>query len=226
MIKAQEQAAGMAPEVPGKDPVTIRNEREPETAQRNTDLFVDLASTERYALNAGDTPATPSRVFVEADPMAVVDRIDPDAFFEAAYEPLLARMIAHVVEIEGPVRDSVLARRIARAHGWQRTGSRIQERVDALTVKTHRAAREDVGTFYWPSTRDSGAPVPFRRAAEESDRAVEEICMPELVALAREVIAGGKRGEEAVVAMARELGMRRMGAASRGRFERAVKLAE
>lgn len=50
--------------------------------------------------------------------------------------------------------------------------------------------------------------------------------MPELVALAREVIAGGKHGEEAVVAMARELGMRRMGAASRGRFERAVKLAE
>lgn len=161
MVKAQEQAAGMAPEVPGKDPVTIRNEREPETAQRNTDLFVDLASTERYARNAGDTPATPSRVFVEADPMAVVDRIDPDAFFEAAYEPLLARMIAHVIEIEGPVRDSVLARRIARAHGWQRTGSRIQERVDALAVKTHRATREDVGTFYWPSTRDSGASVPF-----------------------------------------------------------------
>jgi hypothetical protein len=50
--------------------------------------------------------------------------------------------------------------------------------------------------------------------------------MPELVALAREVAAGGRRGEEAVVAMVRELGMRRLGAASRGRVERAVRLAD
>jgi hypothetical protein len=50
--------------------------------------------------------------------------------------------------------------------------------------------------------------------------------MPELVVLAREVVAGGRRGEDAVAAMARELGMGRLGAASRGRVERAMELAD
>lgn len=225
IAKAREQAAaGAPPELSGKDgaPVSARNEGEPETARWNPDLIADLAPTGTYAGSAGDTEASPSSVFVEADPASVVEGVRPEAFFETAYESVLARMIAHVVEIEGPVRDSVLARRIARAHGWQRTGSRIQERVDALAAKSHRATQEDVGTFYWSDGCDPEAPVPFRRSVDDSARVVDEICMPELVALAREVLAQGKRGEEAVVAMARELGMRRMGAASRGRVERAV----
>jgi hypothetical protein len=161
----------------------------------NAEPAADPAMPEMYAGNVSEASVTPSPVLVEGDPASVVDGIDPEAFFDASYDPVLARMIAHVVEVEGPVRDSVLARRIARAHGWQRTGSRIQERVDALAAKAHRATREDVGIFYWPNWRDPEAPVLFRRAVEESARTVEEICMPELVALAREVLAGGRRAQ-------------------------------
>jgi hypothetical protein len=155
-----------------------------------------------------------------------VDCINPESFLDTSYNSMLIRMIAHVVEVEGPVLDAVLARRIARAHGWQRTGSRIQKRVDALAAKSHRVTQEEVGTFYWPNGRDPEAPVPFRRAAEDSSRTVDEICMSELVALAREVLAGGKLGEGAMVAMARELGLKRLGAAGLGRFERAFREAE
>lgn len=227
IARAKEQAAAATPpEPPGRDSeaTMTRDESEPQAARHSPDIFADLIPTELYAGNIGEIPATASPVFVEADPAAVVDRIDPEAFFEAAYEPVLARMIAHVVEVEGPVRDTVLARRIARAHGWQRTGSRIQERVDALAAKTHPLSFEDIGAFYWPIGRGPELLVPFRRAAEDSARAVDEIAMPELAALAREVLAEGKRGDEAVVAMARELGMRRMGAASRARFDGAILL--
>ena len=135
-------------------------------------------------------------------------------------------MIAHVVEIEGPVLDAVLSRRIARAHGWQRTGVRIRERVEILATKSHRMTEEDVGTFYWPNGRGPEAPIAFRRAADATARAVDEICMQELVALARDVLDIGKVGEAAIVAMARELGLHSLRTASRGRFEQAVQKAE
>ena len=199
-------------------------------AARQSDIFgnngpaADLAPAVTYARNQAEPPAIPAAVFVEADPASVVEGVHPGAFFDAAYSPKLARMIAHVVEVEGPVLDTVLARRIARAHGWQKTGPRIRERVDALATQNHPATQEEVGTFYWPPGKGPETPIPFRRAADEAARTVDEICMPELAALAREVIASGKEGEAAIVAMARALGVRRLGAASRGRFERAVGL--
>lgn len=183
------------------------------------------ATTEVYARNATEVPVSPSVEFMEADPTSVVDGVNAEAFFDASYDPLLMRMIAHVIEMEGPVLDSVLARRIARAHGWQRTGSRIQERIEALADKTHQTTKEDVGAFYWATGRGPEMPIAFRRAANESVRTVDEICMPELVVLAREVLASGKSGEAAIVTMARELGLQRLRATSRGRFETAMQQA-
>lgn len=152
--------------------------------------------------------------------------MNAEAFFDSAYDPVLRTMIAHVVEIEGPVRDTVLARRIARAHGWQRTGARIQERVVALAAPAIRTIEEDVGTFYWAAARGPDIPIAFRRATDASTRAVDEICMPELVNLAKSVLAGGKTGNVLLVAMARELGLQRTGAAIRKRLELAAGLAE
>ena len=177
-----------------------------------------------YARNASETPV--AQMFTEADPANAVKTVDPKAFYETSYDPALARMIAHVVEIEGPVLDAVLSRRIARAHGWQRTGVRIRERVEILATKSHRMTEEDVGTFYWPNGRGPEAPIAFRRAADATARAVDEICMQELVALARDVLDIGKVGEAAIVAMARELGLHSLRTASRGRFEQAVQKAE
>jgi len=181
------------------------------------------ATTEAYARNADETPNTP--MFTEADPASVVEAVNPEAFHDPAYDGVLARMIAHVVEIEGPVLDAVLSRRIARAHGFQRTGSRIRERLETLATKAHRMTEEEVGTFYWPNERGPEAPIAFRQAADAAARTVDEICMPELAALAREVLDSGKEGEAAIVAMARELGLHSLRAVSRGRIETAVQIA-
>ena len=182
-------------------------------------------TAEVYARNISDTSAISAAVFIEADPLSVVDGVNADAFFDAAYAPTLARMIAHVVEIEGPVLDAVLARRIARAHGWQRTGSRIRERVEALAARQFKTTQEDVGTFYWPSGKSPDGPIVFRRAAENAARAVDEVCMAELIELARRVIASGNYGEIAIVAMARELGLHSLRASNRVRIERAMQQA-
>lgn len=182
----------------------------------------EQALDEVYAGNVSRRSPALSGEFVEADPTSVIDAVNPDKFFDTSYDPVLARMIAHVVEVEGPVRGLVLARRIARAHGWQRTGSRIQERVEFIAVKAYQTTEEDVGTFYWAPGRGPEMPVAFRRATDEWFRNVDEVCMLELVALAREVLASDKEGEVAIAAMAHELGLQRVRASSRGRYEKAM----
>lgn len=54
---------------------------------------------------------------------------------------------------------------------------------------------------------------------------MEEICLQELVALAHHIKGGGKTGEDAVIAMAREVGLLRLRSASRLRLEEALRRA-
>jgi hypothetical protein len=150
--------------------------------------------------------------------------VDADAFYDASYEDRLRQMVEQLTAIEGPVRDTVLARRIARAHGWQRTGARIQDRVSAIAMSCLKSTEEDVGVFFWAHDRGPEMPFVFR-GAPDVERSVEEICMAELVSLAKLVSVEGKTGDNAVIAMAHRLGLHRVRAASRSRFEKALEVA-
>lgn len=191
---------------------------------------VSGANVEEVAINYEVTALTMARdranqpVFVESDLVGSFKSvIDPDAFFSESYRPTLMRMIDHVVRTEAPVQDGVLAKRIARAHGWQRTGSRIQERVDLIAQQVYQYTTEDAGVFYWGHECEPTTSIPFRRAlSTDTSRAVDEVCMAELVDLARAIRAGGLVDEDALVAMSRELGLQRLRAISRGRLEEAL----
>jgi len=188
----------------------------------DTDRAEPASAEAAYARNAGGQDDVAGGVFVEADPSAAVDSLNSDAFFEARYDDKLRKMIEHVVSIEGPVLDSVLARRIARVHGWQRTGARIQERVSGMARSFLTSTDEDVGTFFWAQGRGPEIAVAFRSGSEDG-RAVDEICMAELMSLAAKVSAEGKVGDNAIIAMARELGLHRVRTVTRVRFEKALR---
>jgi hypothetical protein len=228
ITKAREEAASSAaaPSALAGQEGGVDTEPALDAKARQHERPAEQQETEVYARNVVDDLPAATGVFVESDPSTAVDAVNADAFFDSAYDTVLRRMIAHVVEVEGPVLDTVLARRIARAHGWQRTGSRIQERVESLAATAIRTIEENVGTFYWAAARGPEIQIVFRRSADESVRAVDEICMPELVDLARFVLASGKTGNVVIVAMARELGLQRTGASIRQRLERAMGLAE
>ena len=179
-----------------------------------------------HAKNAFVEPDALLDTFVESDPAAVVAGVDADAFFDSAYDCVLEQMIAHVIQVEGPILDSVLARKIARAHGWQRTGTRIQDRVLALAAMAITTIEADLGTFYWAKERSPDMPVRFRRAAEASARKVDEICMAELAQLAAQIKPRVKNTEEAIVKMARELGLRRLSVSSRYRLQAALEFTQ
>ena len=82
-------------------------------------------------------------------------------------------------------------------------------------------------TFYWPRGVESGSAVAFRWSVDDdSTRPVEEICESELLSLARWVLCCGKTGEEALTMMARELGLMKLRAASRGKLEDVLSKAQ
>ena len=53
---------------------------------------------------------------------------------------------------------------------------------------------------------------------------MDEICMEELVSLAKLVVAEGRNKDSAVVAMAKRLGMHHVRATSRRRLEKAIEM--
>ena len=162
------------------------------------------------------------RLYAECDPTSAVEVLDPDAFFDRAYDERLQAMVACVVEQEGPILDLALSRRISRAHGWQRTGNRIQERVEEVARRLFKTTEEDVGTFYWPERLPPGSAVTFRPPGPDAQRSMDEVCIQELVALAESVVNPAATDDENLVLMARELGISRLRASSRGRLEEAL----
>ena len=182
-----------------------------------------VSATSFHIENAKMAPPEIS-LYRVTNPAEVVTGADPDRFFDSDYGDILSAMIAHVVDHEGPVLDGLLARRIARAHGWLRTGGRIRERVFQIARARYRTTDEEVGTFYWPEHLDPATEPPFREPADEdSVRAADEISLPELASLARTLSAKGIQGEGIYPAMARGLGLQQLRAASRARLENAVR---
>jgi len=183
------------------------------------------SATTTVPLAQGDAGTQRDRHFQASQPADAVPAgdISAELFFESSYDSVLRPMVEWVVKHEGPVLDAVLARRIARAHGFQRTGSRIQERLEKIAQRLFTTTEEAGGTFYWPRGVEAASDVSFRWPTDDdSTRAVEEICEAELVSLARLVLKRGHSGQEALIAMARELGLQRLREASRGRLEVAL----
>lgn len=109
---------------------------------------------------------------------------DPARFHSPDYAPRLKEMVEHVVDVEGPVHEDVLVRRIARHHGFQRAGSLIRSAVVDLARQSRVATNESVGTFFWPeSTGPEHPPVRFRDRDEEM-RNADLICREEIQAIA------------------------------------------
>ena len=151
------------------------------TEDNEPDEIVTLPQDEIAKRKLASLAVAVSEVTLVSFTMADLSGIkaDPDCFFEYSYRPTLQAMVDAVMEAEAPVRDDVLAQRVARAHGWLRTGARIREQI-AQHLRTLERTEESTGTFLWKLgtvvTR-----VPFRRPnGPEHRRSLAEISIAEL----------------------------------------------
>jgi very-short-patch-repair endonuclease len=151
--------------------------------------------------------------------------VDPNRFFEPSYDNVLSKIVASLIEAEGPIHEERLARQIARMHGWQRTGARIQARVGLLATHTYGTTQEDVGRFYWPKHLADMDYVPMRKGLDKLGRNLNEIAMPELVSLCRAYVEAGVDASSAIIQVARDLGLSRLKSGARERLELAMQQA-
>ncbi|MGI4848206.1 MAG: DUF3320 domain-containing protein [Janthinobacterium lividum] len=129
---------------------------------------------------------------------------DPEKFHDKASEPLLLSQLLEVIETEGPVADDILYRRVARAWGMAKTGSRIERLLSNLIGEAAR--HTESGTrFYWPASIDPQSWEGFRTPGQdpESKRTLDEICFEEIGNLALFIVS--RHGSTTITGLARSI---------------------
>ncbi|NQY82974.1 MAG: DUF3320 domain-containing protein, partial [Alphaproteobacteria bacterium] len=141
-----------------------------------------------------------------------------DQFFNEHYEPTLRKMIDHVIDTEGPIHEDILARRIARHHGWKKAGSKIRKHILSIAQKWCESTRENVGRFYWQkgTVKERQAQIRYRNRNNEMKN-VEYICQEELCAINRVL---GLDGD--AEALARKMGIKRLCEPTKQRLQAAL----
>ncbi|WP_414833981.1 DUF3320 domain-containing protein [Afifella sp. YEN Y35] len=206
--------------------ISVMTEERPadlsDVASDDADRFAG-AATPQESLFAGPDAAreTGEPLFHVAD-LSVFDA-DPNRFFDFDYRGELQAMVDAVLEAEAPVREDILMQRIARAHGWLRTGRRIREQI-TKHLKTQMRTEEDDVPFLWKT--EISQRVPYRApAGPEHRRAVPEISLAELADL---ILADPAVFAEVdpALALARTIGVDRLSASSRTRLDKALQHAQ
>lgn len=184
----------------------------------------DTTSSETSDHRPAVTPsgAPESSSYEVTDLTSFLPKISPLRFYDSDYDPILMELMEHIVEKEGPILDGLLVNRIARAHGFQRSGSVIHERVLEIAKRYFHIKPDQVGgSFVW---RDDGLPdcwAKFRiPTSEESTRKIEEIAFEELKAALPSTPV-----PDVPLELARIFGIRRLGASARARFEAVIRMS-
>ncbi|WIW45412.1 DUF3320 domain-containing protein [Bradyrhizobium sp. 62B] len=169
-----------------------------------------------------DDVAEPAQrlVYVRAQPSAVAAP-DRERFYDIGYRGTLRSMVDHVVEIEGPIYLDVLVDRIARAHGFMRSGETVQKIVVAsLGRDRFPLTKEGKRQIVWRQDATIGSIVPYR-GSEGRDH--DDIPLPELAGLAAKLRNEGLEDVEDVIrGMQEHFGLGRLAASTRERFEAAA----
>lgn len=147
-------------------------------------------------------------------------KANPESFFEFSYRPTLQAMVDAIIAEEAPVREAVLAQRVARAHGWLRTGARIRQQI-AMHLRKLDRTEETTGTFLWKAGT-LAARVPFRQPLNSDHRrALGDICLAELTDFVLKYPAVLDEDDPPVV-YARLMRVDRLAASSRERLSIAI----
>ncbi|NMK46890.1 DUF3320 domain-containing protein [Achromobacter sp. Bel] len=158
--------------------------------------------------------------------LATLDGGDTDAFYSRANNSLVTEQLRTVIETEGPVAETVLHRRVARAWGLERTGVRIVERLRALTPMDVGQTEEGEATFYWPAGVQPEAWKGFRGAGDDdaARRRIDDVCLQELANGVLHVLAmaGNAPKADVIKSVCRMLGMARTLADAEARVGLAV----
>lgn len=151
--------------------------------------------------------------------------LKPEAsrFYDQGYETVLQSMVAHVLKHESPIYEDLLIERIARAHGFQRSGDRIQRAVAKVIGKQYRRTKDDGRTVVWDNGQASR--IVTYRNCEPDVRSHGDVPVAELASLAVPFIRVRLSDDDILYRMADHFKLGRLREPTRVRFQMAVDLA-
>ncbi|MGD8247970.1 DUF3320 domain-containing protein [Ralstonia pseudosolanacearum] len=131
-----------------------------------------------------------------------------------------------VIETEGPVSQAAAFKRVTRAWGLSRVGSRIEAHLSALIPNQVTRTTDNDVTFYWPEHANPNTWDGIRVPGSDPDtrRSIDEISLEELGNAAVYVLQqqGGTSQDGLVKAVCRLLGVARTTAEAGARISRAL----
>lgn len=146
--------------------------------------------------------------------MAALPPGSPDAFYEPSSNSKLQNHISQVVNLEGPILEGTLYKRVARAWGLERTGSRIVDRLRSLARQRFVTTVEGDKTFLWPVDANPAEWMDFRvsNGDESSRRHIDDVALEEIGAVMQHILdqAGGTSRQELARTTCKMLGMSRV----------------
>lgn len=170
-------------------------------------------------------PVAPAAQLPEYE-LANLNKGNPDLFYESRSMSTLAAQLLQVIQTEGPVSQAVVFRRVTRAWGLSRVGSRIEAHLSALVPRQLARTTDDSVTFYWPDHANpsdwTGMRVPG--SDPETRRGIDEISLEELGNAAVYILMqqGGSSQDGLAKAVCRLLGVARTTAEAGARISRAL----
>ena len=150
--------------------------------------------------------------------------IDAEAFFAEAYTEKLRRVVLSVLQAESPIRDDILAQRVARLHQFSRTSGKIRDRILTL-IEDVQSTQESTGRFLWASNGPLET-TDFRHPLTEDDRRpVDQIALAELCHI---VITHRDDLSESdpALAISRRIGVNRLTSGARERIQEAIEKSQ
>jgi very-short-patch-repair endonuclease len=149
----------------------------------------------------------------------------PSRFYDRDYEPVLGRMVELTLKHEAPIYEDVLVARIARAHGFQRSGDRIQNAISKVVGRKYRRTQDDGRAVVWANNSpETGLLSPYRRSQPEI-RSHADVPIAELASLALPFIRVRLSDDDILYRMANHFQLGRLREATRVRFQSAIDLA-
>jgi very-short-patch-repair endonuclease len=197
---------------------------------RRTSVGLDEGIPDKEPPNAGGYPATPSVVEANGDEYAATNfsllglKLDPARFYDREYEGVLNSMVALTLKHEAPIYEDVLVARIARAHGFQRSGDRIQKAVSRIVGRKYRKTQDDGRTVVWAENSTETALVSYRKCQSEV-RSHTDTPVAELASLALPYIRVRLADDDILYRMANHFQLGRLREPTRVRFQSAINLA-
>lgn len=153
-----------------------------------------------------------------------VAHYEGDLIYDEAYHPRLQALVAEVIEREAPVYLELVVERVARAHGKQKAGRVIHERVvSAIPRECLRSADSDRLVLFGKGADPRR--IVALRPSKSDWRSHRDIPLVELASLALPLIRAKKTDDEILSHYSRSFKLARLRQPTRIRFEKAISIA-